>query len=270
MDLPHIEEYLRPTQWEQVKDWKPGWAWLAGGTWIFSEPQPDLKGLVGMERFDWSEIEAVPEGLVIGATCSLSKLLNFSWSKEWSAMRGLQDAVTGLAASLKVINLATVGGNLCLALSVGTLAPVMLVLNATYEIWSPTVPPRHVAAVDFQTGAQQTVLQPGEVLRRVQIPYASLRWRVNYQRIGIAATDPALAIAVAAYNPQTPQVRFGLNAALAAPRLLEFSHVPTAAELTESLLGLPWLEDGRASAQYRQQMTAVLMRRSLEAVRGEG
>ena len=32
-------------------DWREGDSWLAGGTWLFSEPQPRLRRLVDLQGF---------------------------------------------------------------------------------------------------------------------------------------------------------------------------------------------------------------------------
>ena len=266
MDLDNIETYLRPTHLEAVQNWNQGWAWLAGGTWLFSEPQPHLNTLVDLEPLGWSEIEFDGERLALGATCTLTQLLSYPWSAEWRAIAALKSAISALAASFKVTHLATIGGNLCLALAVGVMAPVMVLLDATYEIWSPNAAPRYVAARDFQLGIQKTVLQPGEVLRRVWISQSSLLWHSAFQRMGIAATDPALSLVVTAWNPQTTAIRISLGACVPAPHLLEFLQKPTPEQLTDDLQTVNWLEDVRASAFYRQQVTKVLIERTLQAL----
>lgn len=269
MDLPNIETYLRPTNLQAVKTWSPGWSWLAGGTWLFSEPQPHLKVLVDLEKLNWSEIEVTPEGLAIGATCKMEKLLNFSYPESWTSVKALQSAVHHLA-SFKVTNMATVGGNICLALPVSNFAPVMVALEAIYEIINPTSQSYRVDAIEFQTGAQQTILQPGEVLRKIWIPQSNLEWLVNFKRIAITTAGYAASIVVTAYHPQSSQVRFGLGACVPAPRLIEFSSIPTSAEISEALLSeislSEFIEDDKASASYRRQVTQILMQRSLEEI----
>ncbi len=268
MDLHTIETYLHPTQLDEVKDWQPDWTWLAGGTWIFSEAQPQIKALVDLQGLGWSELEITPEGLSIGANCVMSRLLQATYPDRWTAIAALQSAVHELA-SFKVQNVATVAGNLCLALPAGTFAPAMLVLDARYELVSPHRPSRWVPALEFQTGAKQTILQPGEVLRQIWIPQASLEWQVSYQRLCLAAFGLALAIVVTAYNPQTQQVRVGIGASVPAPRLLEFAQVPSKVELIEALHAhlsvAECLVDHIASGAYRHQITQVLMQRSLQA-----
>jgi hypothetical protein len=39
MDLNTVSEIQRPTRREDLKPWQNGCAYLAGGTWLFSEPQ---------------------------------------------------------------------------------------------------------------------------------------------------------------------------------------------------------------------------------------
>ncbi|WP_026735155.1 FAD binding domain-containing protein [Fischerella sp. PCC 9605] len=266
MDLLNIKTYLRPHDVQTISNWGEGWAWLAGGTWIFSEPQPHLKVLVDIQCLDWSEIEVQEDNLVIGATCPLIKLLHYPWPSEWTAVEGFKSAISALAASLKVINMATVGGNICLALSVGTIAPIMVALNATYEIWNLNRESRQVAAKEFQLGSRQTILQPSEILRRVLIPVENLKWQVNYQRFGIAASDPALAIAVSACNPDNLQLRCAIAASVPAPRLLELK---TDVETLHPrfLQDIDFIDNAKASATYRREVTQVLIRRSLQQLK---
>lgn len=265
MDLHSIETYLRPTHLEVVQNWGQGCAWLAGGTWLFSEPQPHLHTLVDLEPLGWSEIEFDGDRLAIGATCTFAQLLNYSWPAEWKAIAAFRSAISALAASFKVTHLATIGGNLCLALAIGVMAPVMVLLDATYEIWSPTAPPRYVAAANFQLGIQKTVLQPNEVLRRIWISQSSLLWHSAFQRMGIAATDPALSLVVTACNPDSA-IRISLGACVSAPVLLEFPIIPSPEQVAHALQTVNWLEDTRASAFYRQQVTKVLIERSLQTL----
>ena len=266
MDLPNIEAYLQPTNLDSVKNWQQGWAWLAGGTWIFSQPEPNLKVLVDLQKLGWSQIEITPEGLAIGATSTMDKLSNFAFPETWTSAKALLSAVAELA-SFKVSNIATVGGNICLALPASTFAPVMVALGATYEIGSQNSPSHQVPALDFQIGAQQTILQPGEVLQKICIPESNLEWLVDFKRICVQTSGYAVSIVVTAYNPKTNKVRFGLGACVPAPRLIEFVSVPTPKEISEVLEAqLPvdcFIEDERASAAYRQHVTKILMQRSL-------
>ncbi|MEB3181312.1 MAG: FAD binding domain-containing protein [Nostocaceae cyanobacterium] len=262
MDLANIEHYICPLNIQNITNWSEDWAWLAGGTWLFSEPQPHLKVLVDMQSLGWSEIAVQADNLLIGATCPLIKLWEYHWLPEWKAAAAFKSAISTISASFKVINMATVGGNICLALAIGNLAPVMVALNATYEIWKSQGDVRLVAAKDFQLGTKITVLQPGEVLRRIIIPLNHLKWQVNYQRFGIAATDPALAIVVSAYNPRDSQLRLVLGASVAAPYLITLNR-DLETENFAFLQNINFINDARGSAAYRREITQVLIKRCL-------
>jgi CO/xanthine dehydrogenase FAD-binding subunit len=272
MDLHNIDNYLRPTDINKVTDWGEGWSWLAGGTWLFSEPQPDIKILVDIQSLGWDEIDWIDppnppsQGglLAIGATCPLVKLLQYPWLPEYTAVEGFRGAINALSASMKVVNMATVGGNICLALSVGTLAPIMVALDASYDL-NLAEKSRIVAAKDFQIGSRQTVLQSGELLRRVLIPVENMKWQVNYQRFGIAASDSALAIVVGAYNSVAKKLRLVIGASVAAPVLLEFDvDLETNFDYIASLEEIDFIEDAKATAIYRQEITQVLIKRCLK------
>ncbi|HEY9301010.1 MAG TPA: FAD binding domain-containing protein [Phormidium sp.] len=267
MDLHNIETYLTPQKLEEISNWQTGWTWLAGGTWLFTEPQPQITTLIDLQNFGWSEIEINSEGLTIGATCILSQLLNYNYPENWTAVKGLKSAVHELA-SFKIQNVATVGGNLCLALPAGTFAPVMLALDAKYQILPLSGEPYWISALEFQTGAKQTILKPGEVLRKIFIPKENLELQVNYQRICLASAGLAISIVVAAYNPNTQKVRFGISGCIPSPKLIEFTQIPTITEITQKLNDtIPlteYLNDTTASNTYRQHITQILMKRSLQ------
>lgn len=266
MDLYSVEKYLRPKSLTEVSDWQTDWNWLAGGTWIFNEVQPHVKTLVDMQQFGWSEIEVTAQDLSIGATCIQNDLLDFSFPDAWTATEALKDAVRELA-SFKLSHAATVGGNICLALSASTFAPVMIALNARYEIWRPNGESYFVDAVDFATAPQQTILQPGEVLRSIKIPIWNLaQWQTSFKRMAVCTAGYAIAIVVTAYHPQTQQVRFGIGGSVKSPRLIEFDTVPTAEQIGVAIRDSPlhiYIDDERGSATYRQHITQVLMQRGI-------
>ncbi|AFY54707.1 aerobic-type carbon monoxide dehydrogenase, middle subunit CoxM/CutM-like protein [Rivularia sp. PCC 7116] len=282
MDLHNIDNYLIPTDINQVTNWGKDWSWLAGGTWLFSEPQPDIKTLVDIQSLGWDEIEFVNprceaglnnnlhyqgELLAIGATCPLIKLVEYDCLPEYIAVEGFRGAINALSASLKVVNTATVGGNICLGLSVGTIAPIMVALDASYEIWNREEKSRIVAAKDFQIASRQTVLQSGELLRRILIPVENMKWQVNYKRFGIAASDSALAIVCGAYNSVAKNLRVVIGASVAAPVLLQLDgdlEHKNNLNYIASLENIDFIEDTRASAVYRREITQVLIKQCFE------
>ena len=59
MNLNTIAEVKCPTSADQITHWRDGYAWLAGGTWLFSEPQISTDTLIDLERFNWPRIGAI-------------------------------------------------------------------------------------------------------------------------------------------------------------------------------------------------------------------
>jgi CO/xanthine dehydrogenase FAD-binding subunit len=266
MDLNSIEEYIRPSTLSEIGDWGSDRAWLAGGTWLFTEAQPNLKKLIDIADLGWSEVEISEQELTIGAACVLSDLLEVTYPATWTGVDALQAAVRELA-SFKIHHVATVGGNLCLAIPAGTFAPAMVLLNAMYDLVALDGTTRSLPALNFQTGIKQTVLLPGEVLRQIRIAKVNLEgWRIDYRRICVATAGLAIAIVVSAYHRASKQIKVAIGAAFACPIVLEFNELPSADELTSTLVGQEFLADSLASAEYRQQVTQVLIGRSLAEV----
>ena len=48
MNLTTIRSVQRPASADAITAWREGNAWLAGGTWLFSEPQPALDTLIDL------------------------------------------------------------------------------------------------------------------------------------------------------------------------------------------------------------------------------
>ena len=92
---------------------------LAGGTWMYSDPQVHLRELVDVTGFGWPPLTVTDAGLEIASTCTLAALSRFVGPPEWTAVPLFRLCCTALVGSFKIWNVATVGGNLCLALPPG-------------------------------------------------------------------------------------------------------------------------------------------------------
>ena len=73
-----LGNYQRDKQAEQdgpyPMDWRQGDAWLAGGTWLFSEPQPHLRRLIDLQNLGWQPLAITEASLEIAATCTIAEL----------------------------------------------------------------------------------------------------------------------------------------------------------------------------------------------------
>src|SRR5438309_11694564 len=99
MNLNTVKSVLRPGSADQLAAWRDGYAWLAGGTWLFSEPQVATDTLIDLERLGWPALEIGPSGLDIAATCRIAELYEFEAPRDWTAALLLRACCDALLAS---------------------------------------------------------------------------------------------------------------------------------------------------------------------------
>jgi CO/xanthine dehydrogenase FAD-binding subunit len=114
MNLNTVAEVKRPTSADQITQWRDGYAWLAGGTWLFSEPQISTDTLIDLQQLNWPALKSSSAGLDIAATCTVAELYRFAGPSDWRALPLVQECCNSFLASFKIWNAATVGGNICM------------------------------------------------------------------------------------------------------------------------------------------------------------
>ncbi len=220
MDLHTIETAIRLRKRSEMPPWQEGDAWLAGGTWLYSEPQPGLRRLLDITSLGWAPYEIGPEGVTLGATCTVAALERIEWPRAWTAASLVRPCCRALLGSFKVWNGATVGGNLCLALPAGPVIALTSALDGSACSGAPDGSERRIPVIDFILGPQRTAIAPGEVLRSVSLPNEALhRGRPSG---GSASRPPGVAEhSSSARSAPTEGLPDGhrLGAAAGAPRL---------------------------------------------------
>ena len=120
MNLNTIAAVKRPSSADEIGEWRDGYAWLAGGTWLFSTPQVHTDTLIDLESLQWPALQVSADGLEIAATCTLADLAHFKRPGELEGgARCSTSAAEALLGSFKIWNAATVGGNICMSLPAG-------------------------------------------------------------------------------------------------------------------------------------------------------
>src|SRR2546428_13145531 len=174
MDLHSVVEVKRPASADEIDAWREGYAWLAGGTWLYSEPQWATDTLIDLGELRWPALQASASGLEIAATCRIAELYRFEAPPAWTAAPLLRQCCDALLASFKIWNAATVGGNICMSLPAGAMISLVIALEGRFTLWPRDGAPREVAAVDFVTGNHSNVLRAGELLRKIHLPASAL------------------------------------------------------------------------------------------------
>src|ERR1017187_9879011 len=116
MNLNTVTEIMHPTSADEIGQWRPGYAWLGGGTWLFSEPQWAIDTLIDLDQLKWPALTASAGGLEIAATCRVVELFDYAGPAAWTAVPLFKECCNAFLASFKIWNAATVGGNICMSL----------------------------------------------------------------------------------------------------------------------------------------------------------
>ena len=257
MNLNTIIALQRPASADQITQWRDGYAWLAGGTWLFSEPQIATDTLIDLDALQWPALESSSAGLDIAATCRIADLYRFSGPAEWRATPLVRECCNALLASFKIWNAATVGGNICMSLPAGSMISLTAALEATYTLWPRNAPPRDIRAVEFITGDHTNVLQPGELLRSIHLPAAALSKRFASRRASLTQLGRSAALLIGTQSKD--DLLITITAATPRPIQLRFEHAPSAIELRraidERIPSNGYFNDVHGSADYKRHLT---------------
>jgi CO/xanthine dehydrogenase FAD-binding subunit len=235
---------------------------LAGGTWLFSEPQERLRRLVDITTLGWRALTVTGRGLEIAATCTLAELEYARFPAEWTAAQLFPQACRALLASYKIRRTATVGGNVCLALPAGAVLAAMTALDATVLVWAPDGTDRRIPLSRFVSGPGRTGLRPGEVVRAIRLDDAKLRSRTAFRKIALAPLGRSGAVVMARLDPDG-RCAVTLSAATIRPVVLEFATLPVAGELAATIGNLDaalWHDDPHGSPEWRRHVSMMLAR----------
>jgi CO/xanthine dehydrogenase FAD-binding subunit len=261
MDLPTIETVLRPRDRAALPEWRAGDACLAGGTWLFSEPQTDLRRLVDLAALGWPPHAVGEDGLTLAATCTLGALEGLDLPAAWIAAPVIGSCCRALLGSFKIRHVATVGGNLCLALPAGPVIALAVAMEATCLLWSPGGGERRVSALDFVLGPQRTALIPGEVLRSLHLPAPALSRRTAFRRVSLSPNGRSGALLIGTLA-RDGAFALTVTAAVRRPVRFDFPEMPGRGELIRVLdAGIPddlIHDDVHGRPEWRRHMTRHL------------
>jgi len=260
MDLNTVTEVVRPASREEIEPWRAGDAWLAGGTWLFSESQPAVRRLVDLDGLCWEPLAVGGQGLAIAATCTIRRLDALVAPREWTAAPLIRQCCRSLLASFKIWNTATVGGNICMSLPAGALISLTAALEGVCVVWPRAGGERRVPVVDFVTGERRNVLEPGDLLRRIDLPASALCKRASFRRMSLTREGRSTALLIGTLGPDDGSWALTVTAATVRPVRIEFTQPPTAGRLRDRLQeAIPdhlYLDDPHGTPAYRKHLTA--------------
>jgi CO/xanthine dehydrogenase FAD-binding subunit len=248
VDLNTVAEVISPAA---VGQWRPGDAWLGGGTALFAEPRPHLTRLLDLTTAGWPALTVRDDGLEVAATCTIAELAG-------SGHPLAEKCCHAFLASFKIWNVATVGGNLCAALPAGPMIALGAALDGTCLLLGPDGH-REVPVADFVTGEGTTVLRDGELLRSLHLPAASLAARTAYRQGSLHAYGRSGVLVIG--RRDAAGLTLTVTAATRRPYVLPFPSPPRAetlqVALAERIPDDAYIEDVHGSPAWRRHLARV-------------
>jgi len=274
VDLPTVEVVDTPTRRTDVWPLGPDDAVLAGGTWLFSEPQPHIRRIVDITTLGWRPIVLADNGIEIAATCTVEKLAALSTHlptqrPEWTAAPLFRWSAMALKASFKVCKTATVGGNICLSFPAGSMISLCSALDGELLIWRPDGGEHRMAVTDFVTGAGTNRLAPAELLRSVHLPAPALRARTAFRKIAPSTLGRSGVVVIGRRDTAADggRVVVSVTCATVRPYVFTFPEPPGPGQLREAHASIPdaaWNDDAHGDPDWRAAMAVLLAREVVE------
>ncbi len=178
--------------------------------------------------------------------------------------------------SIQVRNVATIGGNLVNASPAADMAPPLLVYEAAVRLRSKTGQ-REIPLSEFFVGVKKVAIGDDELLTDIIVPKPSHHTGGGFLKIGnrnaLTISIASAAACVTLEKPKRCKVRIALGSVASTPvrarkaeALLEGQDITDRAirEASEQVIEeIDPISDLRASAEYRREISKVLVKRTL-------
>jgi probable selenate reductase FAD-binding subunit len=247
---------------------------VAGGTDVVVAGDESVEVLIDITRAGLSYVRRKRTALAIGATTTLVELEESPELRTFAA--GLLPRVAATCGSVSIRNLATLGGNLANASPAADMAVPLVALDASVAL-ADADGRRKLPLAEYLAGACQNSFNQS-ILVEIVIPAPpgkNCGW--SFQKLGRTSVDISL-VSVAAglelnarHRVKWARIALG-SVAPTAIRAETAEHRMTGRTLDDALIAEAAAEvarvvtpvsDVRASAQYRREISAVLVARAL-------
>jgi carbon-monoxide dehydrogenase medium subunit len=267
------EHYHRPTDLETASALltKGGARVIAGGTDLLVTGPADTVSLIDINDLGLSYIRE-EDGLRIGATSTFADLLRSPLLARYP-YHVISDAA-GELGHHNLRHIATIGGNICNAVPSADAPVALIALDAEAVIYGPSGE-RTVPLDGFFKFVRETVLGEGEFITEIAVPVQP-EAGASFQKLGRTKVDIALVNATCRLSIVEGVVsdsRIVLGAVYSKPlRVRAAEDVLNGKEFTVELAekaakvaseATKPISDHRASADYRQEISGVLVKRAI-------
>ena len=250
---------------------------LAGGTDLmadlkFSSHSPGV--VIDISQLDeLKDIAVADDGLHIGALVTHTEIMRSPVIRDM--FPALVEAAHTIGA-MQTRNLGTIGGNLVTCVPSMDSGPTLIALDAAVTVAS-TKGQRQMPLVDLFVGPRQTSLKPGDLLVDIVIPKENLGKPTAFEKFGLRKGQALALVNVGASfwaerdKFMAPRIALGAVAptVIRAPKAeayLDGRKISAEAMAEAGRIAATEarpISDFRASADYRRELIAVLVRRAL-------
>ncbi|MGI8458353.1 MAG: FAD binding domain-containing protein [Propionibacteriaceae bacterium] len=231
---------------------------IAGGSWVFSEPNVDLERYVDLTAFGWAPWAATDAGLELAATCTLAELAALPAHPGWTAHPLLFQCCTALHGSFKIWTVATVGGNIATSLPAGPMTSLAAGLDATALVWRADGTDQTLPVAELVTGNQENALALGDVLRSLLIPTTSLGARTAFRKIALSPLGRSGSVVIGRVDPDGAYV-LTVSAATLRPIQLRWPRLPEPGVQAAAVAAIDaWFTDPHGAADWRRAVSVIM------------
>jgi carbon-monoxide dehydrogenase medium subunit len=278
--LFHEFDYAEPNTVEDVVSllgtWGDAARVMAGGTDLLVQMKMERRQpahVISLRRVSALRGIHANGGLGIGAATSIRALYR---SPEITSRYPALAEACNWFSTVQIMNMATLGGNLCNASPAADSAPVLLVHDATVTLQSRDGA-RMLPLEQFFLAPGRTALQPDELLTEIHLPYAEPNTTgafIKLSRVVADISQVCAAVQLTRDGNTITAARIALGSVAPTPiRALRAEAALTGEAFSPELAAHVGalaaeesrpISDARASREYRQQAVRVLVRDALE------
>jgi len=122
-----------------------------------------------------------------------------------------------------------------MSLPAGPMISLTSALDGVCTIWTREGDERRVAVTDFVLAPQRNVLEPGELLRAIDLPVVALRRRTAFRQISLSPLGRSGALLIGTVSPDDGSFALTVTASTPHPIRLSFPRLPSHSALHEKL-----------------------------------
>jgi carbon-monoxide dehydrogenase medium subunit len=278
--ISHEFTYLKPTNLMELARMKAEFEekamLLAGGTDLvvfIKEGLAKPTHVLDVKRIaELRELSEENHSIFIGAGVTFTELLESKVIKE---KLPLLWQCSHTVASVGVRNRATLTGNICSAIPSLDSAPALLVYDSVVHLLS-SQNERKISIHEWFLAPRKTAIQPDEIITKIEIPVPNQSQKTTYEKLGRYKGEDLAQAGIGIYADEALNYRLAACAVAPIPARLRKTEVflqgkKLSSELLEKaaeilLTEISPITDIRSSAQYRNHMMQVMLKRGLENV----